>query len=138
MMSMNVKWKMENEWVCDLRRSFLGCLYFCVIASVWFMALNGIDVYKLAPHFVKTIKWWSGIMVSEFRIKKQRQRKRKSKSWLTAHWICFEYKGRYYSSNIQLIYFVCLSSGIGLINMYNMRSTGKRNKRIQIEIWEDT
>lgn len=81
-----------------------------------------IDVYKLAPHFVKTIKWWSGrIMVSEFRKQKQRQRKRKC--WLTAHWTCFFYllyREIYYSSNIQLIYFVCLSSssGIVLINMY--------------------
>lgn len=57
----------ENGKWMSLRLIFRAFIFLLYNVSL----VYGIDVYKLAPHFVKTIKWWSGIMVSEFRIQKR-------------------------------------------------------------------
>lgn len=129
---------MENgKWI-SFRLLVFRMFIFLRWTSVWFMALNhAIDVYKLAPHYVKIIKWWSdiiGIRISET----QQQRHRKQKSCLLTGCQPIEYAMNarediiQVTSNVSILCVRALASVC--INMYDMRSTGNRNKQIQRDV----
>lgn len=44
---------MNSKWIFSL------VIYVCYFCSYFMCFCKHFDVYKLAPHFVKTIKWWS-------------------------------------------------------------------------------